>query len=116
MSGKQGIERRKAPRIVVTLRVSVEMKGSTVWGKSRDLSERGIFVSMPIPVPADEMVDLMIESGGKEEPILVRGRVVHALPVGNGIEFVSPSFKAKEGISALLLALKKAAGGPRSAK
>ncbi len=107
MATAQNIERRKNTRYEVGLHVSMQSGDRILQGVSRDISLRGIFVGLTVPLPVDDILELAIDSDAKNEPIRIQGKVVHSLAgVGNGIEFVAPTHEAEQAIAALIRSLK----------
>jgi hypothetical protein len=99
--------RRRATRFAAVLKVSVEVEGRTLVGKSRDISEGGVFVRMPSGLSTDMEVVLTVETEVGAEPIQLLGRVVHAVPgMGSGIAFVASTPEAADRVAALLQRVK----------
>jgi hypothetical protein len=102
-----GAERRQSPRYNVVLDVTVRLaSGDVLAGRSRDISQNGIFIQLgEACLPTDQQVQLEIRPPGAEG-IQVTGMVVHRLPsVGNGVQFLGVSPRAVALIDALIEAL-----------
>lgn len=102
------IDRRKKPRYVVELDVIVELTAlRTLRGKSRDISESGIFVQLGEPVALEQAVQLTIENTTPGQTIVLCGVVVHALVgLGIGVQFDEQmAGAAREPIRALITTL-----------
>lgn len=100
---KTTVERRRAPRAPVTVRVEYATVDAFFSEFSRNINEGGIFVESESPLDLDEVVFLQFRLPGSDEPLKVRGRVAHVSrgdagePVGMGLEFddLSPRDRAR---------------------
>jgi hypothetical protein len=99
--------RRRATRFAVVCKISIEVEGRTLIGRSRDISEGGVFVRMPSGLSTNMDVELTVETEAGAEPIHLRGRVVHAVPgLGSGIAFEASTPEAAAQVAALIRRVK----------
>jgi uncharacterized protein (TIGR02266 family) len=84
-------ERRRAPRIPRLVEVRYQSNSPPLTARLTDISERGIFVDTPNPLPVGSPVTLsfLLTNTPGEKPITMEGKVAwHQETVGMGIEFV----------------------------
>lgn len=90
------VERRRSPRVKGS--VSAELhpsEGSVIWGKASDLSLGGCFVEMPIPLPIETRLVIMLWLG--ETKLRLNGQVVSASPgFGIGLRFTEVSAESEQ--------------------
>jgi uncharacterized protein (TIGR02266 family) len=84
-------ERRRAPRTPRLVEVRYQSNSPPLTARLTDISERGIFVDTPNPLPVGSPVTLsfLLTNTPGEKPIAVGGTVAwRQETVGMGIEFV----------------------------
>jgi type IV pilus assembly protein PilZ len=102
------LERRQTSRIAAVIRVHYRKHEDFILDYARDISQGGLFISTPEPLPPGEAVELHVDLPGRDEPLCLPGRVKRALlpPAGGGagmgIEFGPLSDEAQEAVNAYL--------------
>jgi uncharacterized protein (TIGR02266 family) len=84
-------DRRRAPRIPRLVEVRYQSDSPPMTARLTDISERGIFVDTPNPLPVGSPVTLsfLLTNTPGEKPIAMEGNVAwRQETVGMGIEFV----------------------------
>lgn len=87
------VERRRAPRAPLTVRVEYGTVDAFFSDFSRNLNEGGIFVETDQPLTLEERVFLKFRLPGESKPVQVTGRVVRIStgaagePRGMAVEF-----------------------------
>ena len=76
------VERRRAPRAPVTVRVEYATVDAFFSEFSRNINEGGMFVETDRPLGLEERVFLQFRLPGSESPVKVSGRVVRVSPGG----------------------------------
>jgi type IV pilus assembly protein PilZ len=101
-------EKRGEPRHVVRLDVDTRCGDTYLFCRSGNLSEMGIFLSTPTPLPRGSRIELAFAEPGSAEPIRVPGEVVWTLAPGAdaepgmGVRFLDPSPEARARVRALI--------------
>jgi type IV pilus assembly protein PilZ len=97
------VERRRAPRAPVTVRVHYGTIDAMFSEFTRNVNEGGLFVQTTEPLEMDEVVVLQFTLPGAETPVQARGRVVRIEEgVGMGIEFEKLDGSSREAIDVLV--------------
>ena len=93
-------ERRRAPRIAVSLPVTFQTQdGNVHTGTIENLSETGMLLVTNTDVPADTAVRILFGDYDASHAVEVSGNVVRSSPVGEfGISFVELSQRALDAI------------------
>jgi len=111
---KTTVERRRALRAPVTVRVEYATVDAFFSEFSRNINEGGMFVESEQPLELEEIVSLQFRLPGSDETLKVRGRVAHVSrgeggePPGMGIEFDGLSPKDRATINQVVRALRNA--------
>lgn len=106
------IERRRAPRAPVTVRVAYETIDALFSEFTRDINEGGLFIETEQPLSVDDQVQLHFRLPGSADAIQVTGHVAWVSsgddgnPPGMGIEFDSLDEAARASIDALVKRLR----------
>lgn len=102
-------DRRLSLRHPLALDVTLHVGGggTSLRGKSVDLSRSGIFVVLSERIPEGRRVDVMIESRALGSTVATSGLVVHTVQgVGIGIRFSHQNPRTRELIGELIEQLK----------
>jgi len=87
---KQKVERRRAPRYRTILPVAIRNReNGDLEGQSTAISEGGISVSLPAPVPVGSVVLLQFSVPTHPTPFRLWAVVRHLIGLHHGLEFVS---------------------------
>jgi len=90
---------RKNVRVPVTLPVNYRVAGKDFSGLSYTLSQGGMFIKSPEPLPEDTVVEMTLTLPGEEKTIWIEGKVV---------ERISPDkAREKSGISGMAVVFGK---------
>ena len=81
------LDRRKSQRADLVVRVDYQTVDELFSDFARNINEGGIFVETDMPHPLGTGVDLQFRLPGSDEPVRVKGSVVH---VSNGEDGESP--------------------------
>lgn len=97
-SSPQGIERRRAPRVLVNLEVDYASQDNFLFAYIKDISATGIFVSTDSPEAAGTHLNLRFRAPDNSEVLDIEGEVIWVNPYrpgnrdslnpGMGIRFV----------------------------
>lgn len=90
--------RRQNPRFFFDQRVKVRLGKQTFHGRTRDISEGGIGIVVPDPIPLGSRVLLEFATGERGRSISAEGILRHHRGFYNGIEFVELSAESLESI------------------
>ena len=107
-----GAERRKFERHDLVVRVDYQTVDELFSDFARNINEGGIFVETDAPHAIGTAVDLQFKLPGNDDPIRVKGVVVHLStgtagePSGMGIEFAELPPDAREQINAMVRSLR----------
>jgi DNA repair protein RadC len=111
------LDRRKSRRADLVVRVDYQTVDELFSDFARNINEGGIFVETATPHPLGTVVDLQFRLPGSDEPVRVKGSVVHvsdgeggASP-GLGIEFENLDGPTRQQINKLVRKLRAAAPG-----
>ncbi len=100
------VERRRAPRAPVTVRVEYATVDALFSEFSRNVNEGGIFIATDQPLDLEERVVLSFRLPASDRPIKVAGRVAWVDTEGDapgmGIEFDALDAEARQAIDALV--------------
>jgi len=108
---------RKSQRADLVVRVDYQTVDELFSDFARNINEGGIFVETATPHPLGTTVDLQFRLPGSDEPVQVKGSVVHvsrgegAEPPGVGIEFENLDGPTRQRINKLVRKLRAAAPG-----
>lgn len=109
------VERRRAPRTPLTLRVDYSTVDELFSEFTRNVNEGGLFIETETPPPMETRVALEFKLPGSGEPIRARGRVAWIRdaspeegPAGMGVEFEQLGAEARKHIDALVRQLRSA--------
>ena len=111
------LDRRKSQRTDLVVRVDYQTVDELFSDFARNINEGGIFVETETPHPLGTGVDLQFRLPGGDEPIRVKGIVVHVSDgedgesPGLGIEFDSLDGPTRQRINQLVRKLRAAAPG-----
>jgi DNA repair protein RadC len=111
------LDRRKSQRADLVVRVDYQTVDELFSDFARNINEGGIFVETTTPHPLGTAVDLRFTLPGSEEPVRVKGSVVHVSsgeggePPGLGIEFENLDGPTRQRINNLVRKLRAAAPG-----
>jgi len=111
------LERRKSRRTELVVRVEYREVDELFSEFARNVNEGGIFVESDTPPERGTTIDLRFKLPGGDEPIRVKGTVVHvsngdgAEPPGMGIEFENLDAAARQRIDELVRKLRATAPG-----
>jgi adenylate cyclase len=84
-----GSEARRAPRVAIEAKVTLEEQDVIVAAQLLDISRTGVAVTLPPrPIAADRLVKLTIELPGLERPLEAEGRVASQREDRIGLAFV----------------------------
>lgn len=106
------VERRLAPRAVVTVRIDYSTVDAMFSEFSRNINEGGLFIETETPLALDEQIQLQFRLPGVEDPIKVSGRVAWVRegtvkgPPGMGVEFENLDANARLRIDELVKTLR----------
>jgi DNA repair protein RadC len=109
------LDRRKSERTELVVRVDYQTVDELFSDFARNINEGGIFVETAKPHPLGTQVDLQFTLPGSEEPVRVKGIVVHVSeggsgePPGLGIEFENLDGPTCQRINSLVRKLRAAA-------
>lgn len=101
-----GAERRKHPRVSITVAVSITSGHNFYVGRTRDISESGLFIETPIGIDIGSRVDVKLELGRKQ--FSLESEVIWALAdeagktTGVGVRFVQLTQAARDAIDAFM--------------
>ena len=107
-----GIDRRKAPRADLIVRVDYQSVDELFSDFARNINEGGLFVETDLPHELGTSVQLQFKIPGSEDPIQVTGLVVRVSsgnaeePPGMGIEFENLDSQARQHINELVRKLR----------
>jgi uncharacterized protein (TIGR02266 family) len=108
------VERRRAPRSPLVIRVAYSTVDALFSEFSRNINEGGLFIETDSPPPTDTRVALEFQLPGCDEPIQARGRVAWIRPAsaegpaGMGVEFEQLGSDARRHIDTLVRRLRSA--------
>ena len=85
------LERRTAPRVPYSERISIEVNGSVVSGIARDLSRNGVAFFSTTNLPL-EVVHLTLPGGGAESSIHLPARIVRCTRIVDGFYDIAAQF------------------------
>ena len=111
------LDRRKSERTDLVVRVDYQTVDELFSDFARNINERGIFVETETPHPLGTLVDLRFRLAGSDEPVQVKGSVVHISDgkgeesPGLGIEFENLDNPTRQRINELVRKLRAAAPG-----
>lgn len=84
-------ERRRMQRVAFETEVRLNVGGMEirVFGSTRDLSQKGVFVATEIPLAEGAECQVEILLSGMEEPVCLsmKGRIARIVSEGVGVEF-----------------------------
>ena len=106
------VERRRAPRAPVTVRIAYGTVDAMFSEFTRNINEGGLFIETAQPLALEERVALQFSLPGSEEPVRVTGRVVRVVSEGEGgaagmgVEFEGLDREAQRRINELVLKLR----------
>lgn len=103
MSGRQGLRRHERERIAGRVRISWTPPGGQtqyLLGTAMDISESGIRVSVPEPLPIGQYVYLELERHGFRGNASVRSCIRRSLKTELGLEFSNGLRWKKRGAAA----------------
>jgi len=109
------LDRRKSERTDLVVRVDYQTVDELFSDFARNVNEGGIFVETETPQPLGTGVDLQFRFPGSDEPVRVKGSVVHVSDgedgesPGLGIEFESLDGPTRQQINKLVRRLRAAA-------
>jgi type IV pilus assembly protein PilZ len=112
---ESSLERRKSQRAEFVVRVDYQTVDELFSEFARNINEGGIFVETEAPPETGTAVDLRFKLPGSDEPLRVKGTVVHVSrgegsePPGIGVEFGSLDVSARQRINDLVRKLRAAA-------
>jgi len=87
---KQGVERRRSPRYRISLPVAVRNREEgDLEGHSNVISEGGLSVTLPVPVPVGSVVLLQFAIPTHPTALRLWAVVRHLIGLQHGLEFVS---------------------------
>ncbi len=111
------LDRRKSRRADLVVRVDYQTVDELFSDFARNINEGGIFVETTTPHPLGTVVDLQFKLPGSDEPVRVKGSVVHVSDgedgesPGLGIEFENLDAPTRQRINELVRKLRAAAPG-----
>lgn len=111
------LDRRKSQRADLVVRVDYQTVDELFSDFARNINERGIFVETEMPHPLGTGVDLQFRLPGSDEPVRVKGSVVHISDgedggaPGLGIEFENLDGPTRQQINELVRKLRVPAPG-----
>jgi type IV pilus assembly protein PilZ len=109
------LDRRKSQRADLVVRVDYRTVDELFSDFARNINEGGIFVETATPHPLGTAVDLQVRLPGSDEPVRLKGSVVHVSeggggePPGLGIEFENLDAPTRQRINELVRKLRAAA-------
>jgi uncharacterized protein (TIGR02266 family) len=119
-AGRSGVhttvERRRAPRAPVVVRIEYETVDALFSEFTRNINEGGVFIETDAPAELESHVQLLFKLPGDEEAVKVAGRVVRIArgdadeAPGMAVEFEGLDGRDRERINRLVMGLR--AGGP----
>lgn len=101
-----GAERRKHPRVSITVEVTITSGHNFYVGRTRDISESGLFIETPIGIDIGSRIDVKLDLGRKH--FSLESEVIWALAndlgktTGVGVRFVQLSAEASAAIDAFM--------------
>ncbi|OGR01170.1 MAG: hypothetical protein A2284_08160 [Deltaproteobacteria bacterium RIFOXYA12_FULL_61_11] len=101
-------ELRRDTRIPVRLRVDFRQHDNFLFEYTENLSNSGIFIITPTPLPPGTMLELVFHPDQPSAPIEIRGEVIWINPPeqstkpGMGVKFIDVPRKTKETITRLV--------------
>ncbi len=111
------LNRRKSQRADLVVRVDYQTVDELFSDFARNINEGGIFVETSTPHALGTEVDLQFRLPGGDEPVRVRGSVVHVSegedgePPGLGIEFEDLDGPTRQRINNLVRKLRASSAG-----
>ena len=106
------MDRRKSQRADLVVRVDYQTVDALFSDFARNINEGGIFVETETPRPLGTLVDLQFRLPGGDEPVRVKGSVVHVSEgedgqsPGLGIEFENLDGPTRQRIDELVRKLR----------
>ena len=94
----------RAPRFSVDLPVRLTLEGSTLIGRCRDISSKGVRLELPQPLPPDACGTVSI--GYQDHILELNVRVAHAGATQGGMEFMYNYASERSAVERFLAALK----------
>jgi hypothetical protein len=83
--------RRRALRYYLDQRVKVTCNGQTIFGRTRDISESGLGIVVPVPIARGQVIQIEFRTGEFGSKIAVDAAVRHQRGFYHGIEFANLS-------------------------
>jgi type IV pilus assembly protein PilZ len=114
VSDAEGLERRKSERAELVVRVEYQTVDELFSEFARNINEGGLFVETDAAHQTGTNVDLQFRLPGSDEPVRVKGTVVHVYegegsePAGIGIEFEDLDTATRNRINELVRKLRPA--------
>jgi type IV pilus assembly protein PilZ len=118
LDGVAGLERRRAERADLIVRVDYQTVDELFSEFARNINEGGLFVETENPHPPGTRVDLQFKLPGSDEPVQVRGSVVRTTPgtdedpSGMGIVFDELDARTRQRINDLVRRLRASSRKP----
>jgi type IV pilus assembly protein PilZ len=119
METPAGVERRRAERADLVVRVDYQTVDEIFSEFARNINEGGLFVETETPHPLGTRVDLQFKLPGNDEPLQVSGSVVRTAagsadePSGMGIVFDELDTRSRQRINDLVRRLRSSTRSSR---
>lgn len=81
------IDRRRHPRVTISVDVDFESGSNFYTGRARDMSEGGVFIESPLFAPVGSRIDLSLRLAGHRHEVPVEVMWILCDDVGNAIGF-----------------------------